>query len=81
MTNYIAPDAIRDARKDAGLTQRDAAALVSSTARAWGAWEAGFRAMPPAKFALFMMLTCAPNAPVIDEIERAQLNHEDQLNH
>lgn len=35
------PPLIRAARKGAGLTQRQAAALVHSSLRSWAAWEAG----------------------------------------
>lgn len=48
---------VRAARHAAGLTQAAAAALVGATLRAWSCWEGGQRNCPPAKYALFMMLT------------------------
>lgn len=47
------PEAIRAARKAAGLTQTQAAALIYCTLRGWQDWEAGKRAMHPAFFELF----------------------------
>lgn len=46
-------DEIIAARKRAGLTQTEAAALVYSTLRAWQFWEAGERPMHPAFWDLF----------------------------
>lgn len=49
------PAAIRAARKAAGLTQTQAAALIYSTMRTWQDWEAGARRMHPALFELFLL--------------------------
>lgn len=51
------PDAVRQARQTAGLTQRQAAKTVSASMRAWQQWESGERAMPPGLFELFMLKT------------------------
>ncbi|WP_026485281.1 helix-turn-helix domain-containing protein [Alcaligenes phenolicus] len=51
------PDAIRNARIAAGLTQTEAAQLVRASLRAWQQWEAGDRSMPPGLFELFMLKT------------------------
>ena len=51
------PDAIRKARRDAGLTQTEAAHVVRASLRGWQQWEAGDRAMPPGLFELFMLKT------------------------
>lgn len=42
------PEEIRAAREAAGLTQREAAALVWATGSAWENWEQGLRRMHPA---------------------------------
>lgn len=47
------PDAIRCARKAAGLSQTAAAALIYCTLRGWQEWEAGNRRMHPALWELF----------------------------
>ncbi|HFH4043689.1 MULTISPECIES: helix-turn-helix domain-containing protein [Pseudomonadaceae] len=52
-----APDAVRLARHAAGLTQTEAAKIVSASMRAWQQWESGERAMPPGLFELFMLKT------------------------
>lgn len=51
------PDAIRNARIAAGLTQTEAARFVRASLRAWQQWEAGDRSMPPGLFELFMLKT------------------------
>ena len=43
-----APDAIRERRESAGLTQTAAAALIYRSRNAWQQWEAGKRQMDPA---------------------------------
>jgi DNA-binding transcriptional regulator YiaG len=47
-----APEAIRDWRRDRGLSASEAAALVHSTQRVWQQWEAGERRMHPAMWEL-----------------------------
>lgn len=49
------PEAIREAREAAGLTQTEAAALIYSGLRAWQEWEAGARRMHPAMWELWRM--------------------------
>lgn len=51
------PDEIRAARLAAGLTQREAAALVHATVSAWEEWEQGRRRMHPGLFELFLIKT------------------------
>ena len=54
MPNY---EQIRSARLSLGLTQAQAGELVGASARAWRAWEAGFRVMPGSKWELFTIKT------------------------
>lgn len=50
-----APDAIRQAREDAGLSVAEAAVLVHTYDRLWRYWEAGQHRMPPAAWELFLL--------------------------
>lgn len=43
--NSPAPEAVRQARKEAGITQRQAADLINCTTRAYQRYESGDRAM------------------------------------
>jgi DNA-binding transcriptional regulator YiaG len=56
MTNP-APEQIKEARLEAGLTQTQAGALLHTTVRVWQQWEAGDRAMHPAFWELFCLKT------------------------
>lgn len=56
----LTPDQIKQARKEAGLTQSQAAALVHVDCRTWRKWEAGDRHMHPAMWELFRIKTAAP---------------------
>ena len=49
------PTLIRATRKERGLTQTAAAALVHTTCRTWQQWEAGDRRMHPGFWALFQL--------------------------
>lgn len=49
------PLQIKQARKDAGLTQTNAAKLIYAECRTWQHWEKGDRAMHPAIFELFLI--------------------------
>lgn len=51
------PALIRTTRLSLGLTQQQAGELVGATARAWRAWESGFRVMPVSKWELFQIKT------------------------
>jgi len=51
----MTPSEIIRARKQAGLTQVQAAALVYVTRNAWQKWEAGFCKMPQAAWELFLI--------------------------
>lgn len=53
----IDADTIKAARNGASLTQSQAAALIGASVRTWQDWEQGRRNMPPAKFALFKIMT------------------------
>lgn len=44
---------VKQVRLDAGLSQTEAARLVSSSLRTWQYWEAGTFKMPAAKWELF----------------------------
>ena len=47
------PSDVVAARKEAGLTQTEAACLIYATRRAWQEWEAGNRRMHPGLWELF----------------------------
>jgi DNA (cytosine-5)-methyltransferase 1 len=49
------PANIIKTRKEAGLTQTEAAALIHCSMRAWQKWEAGERTMHPAFWDLFLI--------------------------
>ncbi len=51
--NNPTPAEIKQSRKDAGLTQTQAAALIGKTLSAWQRWEYGSRKMDSALFELF----------------------------
>lgn len=51
------PAQVRAARRAAGLTQTEAAALIYCSMRAWQEWERGTRAMHPAMWELFGVKT------------------------
>jgi DNA-binding transcriptional regulator YiaG len=60
------PEQVRPARAIAGMTQAQAATVLSVTIRAWQYWEAdtsatAHRAMSPALYELFLLKT-APRA-------------------
>jgi hypothetical protein len=56
------PEAIRKARKTAGLTQREAAEKCYSALRSWQDWEYGQRRMHPAVWQVFLGATRATAA-------------------
>ncbi|OHE80703.1 MAG: hypothetical protein A2X76_01500 [Lysobacterales bacterium GWF1_69_6] len=51
------PEAVRQARERAKLTEADAAQLVYATDRVWQQWETGERRMHPGLFELFQLKT------------------------
>lgn len=53
MGNSPPPAAILTARESAGLTQRQAGALVYAPGPLWGRWERGETRMHPAHWLLF----------------------------
>lgn len=53
--NSPSPTEIRQARKEAGLTQAQAAELIHSVQRTWYKWESGERTMHPAFWELFLI--------------------------
>jgi putative transcriptional regulator len=55
--NSPTPEEIKAARKAAGLTQTEAAALVYVTRSAWQRWEQKERDMQPAIWELFNLKT------------------------
>ena len=55
--NSPTKEQIQQARKDAGLTQVQAAELVYSTRRTWQDWEYGVSPMHPAIWELFLIKT------------------------
>jgi DNA-binding XRE family transcriptional regulator len=52
MLDNPTPKLIKSARLAMGYTQKEAAALVHVSLRAWQLWEAGDRKMPPAAWEL-----------------------------
>ncbi len=63
MAENPAPDAIRAARKRAGLTQTGMARLIYSTLRTVQEWEAGNRSMHPAMWLVFRHLAGLERIP------------------
>jgi len=57
MVNNPTPEQIKQARKEAGLTQTQAADLIYKSCRAWQQYEKGDREMDKALFELFMLKT------------------------
>ena len=53
MKTSPSPSEIIEARKNAGLTQTEAARLIWAGLRTWQNWEAGCRSMHPALFELW----------------------------
>ncbi|MBB2158990.1 helix-turn-helix transcriptional regulator [Gluconacetobacter sacchari] len=51
------PMQIRDARRAAGMTQAEAAQVVSKTQTSWRRWEGGIHRMSPALFDYFLIET------------------------
>lgn len=49
------PDSIKQARKTAGLTQAEAAALIHSKLRTWQDWEAGKAKIHAGLWELFLL--------------------------
>lgn len=52
-----APEEIKAARRECGLTQTEAAKIVYHTLRAWQEWEGGRYPMHPAIWELFLIKT------------------------
>lgn len=57
------PNAIRQRREQAGLTQAQAAAQVGVHVRSWQKWELGERTMSQPAWRLFLTLTSATSSP------------------
>lgn len=53
--NSPTPEQVKQARKDAGLTQTKAGAVLYSACRAWQKWEKGEARMHQAMFELFLI--------------------------
>ena len=53
------PEAVKEARKAAGLSQNAAAKLVHMKTGTWSAWEQGDREMSPTAWELFLLKTRA----------------------
>lgn len=53
--NNPTQEEVKKARKDAGLTQTQAAELIYKSCRAWQQYEKGDREMDKALFELFML--------------------------
>ena len=49
------PERLKEARKDAGLTQAKAADLIHCSRGALAQWERGYNRMPPAYWELFLI--------------------------
>lgn len=56
------PTEIKQARLDAGLTQKQASELIYKNIRTWQQWEKGDREMDAAFFELFKIKTSMINA-------------------
>jgi DNA-binding transcriptional regulator YiaG len=57
MSKFInpTPEEIKEARANAGITQKNAAEILHTSIRAYQQWEAGDRAMHPAFWELFLV--------------------------
>lgn len=55
----VAPEIIRERRKEAGLTQTKAAELVHSKLRTWQDWESGNSSMHAGLWELFTIKTAS----------------------
>jgi DNA-binding transcriptional regulator YiaG len=64
--DYPAPERIGDERRNAKLTQTQAAALVHSSLRGWQQWEAGHRKMHPAFWELFLYKVGLDNLNLVE---------------
>lgn len=53
----ISPATVREKRMSLGLTQTEAARIVSSSLRTWQDWEGGKNKMPHGKWELFCLKT------------------------
>ena len=58
------PNAIRQRREQAGLTQAQAAEQVGVHVRSWQKWELGERTMSQPAWRLFLLMTGSPPADV-----------------
>lgn len=54
---YVLPDTIKEARREAGLTQKRAAELIGYSHKAWQYWEQGKRKMKIPVFEYFLAKT------------------------
>ena len=54
MVNHPTPEQIRNARHEAGLTQKQAAELIRATLRSWEGWEQGEGKMHPGLWEFFL---------------------------
>lgn len=66
------PEAVRNARLGAGLTQSEAAGLVYATPRAWANWESGNRTMDQALFHLFIQRLTEPSHAALQALGLAE---------
>jgi DNA-binding transcriptional regulator YiaG len=61
----VTPAQIRAARRDAGHTQAQAAALMDSHVATWKSWEGGLRTMQPLDFKLYKHLAGLEPIPFV----------------
>jgi DNA-binding transcriptional regulator YiaG len=61
MNKSPSPQKVKDARKEAGLTQTAAASLIFCNLGTWAKWESGKRKMHPAFWELFFIKTQRKN--------------------
>ncbi len=59
MKSSPTPQEIKEARRNAGLTQTKAAHMIGKTCRTWQMYEAGSLAMGPALWELFQIKIAA----------------------
>ena len=66
------PEQIKAVRKKAGLTQKEAAELISYSKRAWQDWEQGRKPMRDAVMDFFLLKLALRDAEQVEGAEREE---------
>jgi transcriptional regulator with XRE-family HTH domain len=73
------PEQVKDARRIAHMTLREAAAAVGVSLRAWQHWEAGTRRMPVSAWELFQYKYGLRNSAAFEEYRQRVLNRKELI--